>query len=63
MAGGISQALVTTVLGLSVAIPMVLLHTVVSGRSRRIVQILQEQSTGIVAEHSESQSQHKAAAA
>lgn len=53
MAGGISQALVTTVLGLSVAIPMVLLHTVVSGRSRRIVQILQEQSTGIVAEHSE----------
>ena len=61
MAGGISQALVTTVLGLSVAIPMVLLHTVVSGRSRRIVQILQEQSTGIVAEHSEAQ--HKAAAA
>ncbi len=58
MAGGISQALVTTVLGLSVAIPMVLLHTVVSGRSRRIVQILQEQSTGIVAEHSEAQ--HKA---
>ena len=55
MAGGISQALVTTVLGLSVAIPMVLLHTVVSGRSRRIVQILQEQSTGIVAEHSEAQ--------
>ena len=61
MAGGISQALVTTVLGLSVAIPMVLLHTVVSGRSRRIVQILQEQSTGIVAEHSEAQ--QKAAAA
>jgi biopolymer transport protein ExbB len=61
MAGGISQALVTTVLGLSVAIPMVLLHTVVSGRSRRIVQILQEQSTGIVAEHSEAQ--HKAPAA
>ena len=61
MAGGISQALVTTVLGLSVAIPMVLLHTVVSGRSRRIVQILQEQSTGIVAEHSESQ--HKEAEA
>ena len=61
MAGGISQALVTTVLGLSVAIPMVLLHTVVSGRSRRIVQILQEQSTGIIAEHSEAQ--HKAAVA
>ena len=61
MAGGISQALVTTVLGLSVAIPMVLLHTVVSGRSRRIVQILQEQSTGIVAEHSESRQSDPAA--
>lgn len=53
MAGGISQALVTTVLGLSVAIPMVLLHTLVSGRSRRIVQVLQEQSAGIIARHAE----------
>jgi biopolymer transport protein ExbB len=53
MAGGISQALVTTVLGLSVAIPIVLLHTLVSGRSRRILHILQEQSAGIVAERSE----------
>jgi biopolymer transport protein ExbB len=55
MAGGISQALVTTVLGLTVAIPMVLLHTLVSGRSRRIVQVLQEQSAGILAEHAERQ--------
>ncbi len=54
MAGGISQALVTTVLGLTVAIPMVLLHTLVSGRSKRIVQVLQEQSAGIIAEHAES---------
>ena len=53
MAGGISQALVTTVLGLVVAIPMVLLHTLVSGRSKRIVQVLQEQSAGIIAEHAE----------
>ncbi len=57
MAGGISQALVTTVLGLTVAIPMVLLHTLVSGRSRRIVQVLQEQSAGIIATHSERESQ------
>ena len=35
MAGGISQALMTTVLGLVVAIPMVLLHTIVSGQSRK----------------------------
>ncbi|WP_428096832.1 MotA/TolQ/ExbB proton channel family protein [Candidatus Rariloculus sp.] len=53
MAGGISQALMTTVLGLCVAIPTVLLHTLVSGRSRRIVQILQEQSAGIVANQAE----------
>ena len=53
VAGGISQALMTTVLGLCVAIPMVLLHTVVSGQSRKIINILQSQSAGIVAKHSE----------
>ena len=53
MAGGISQALMTTVLGLVVAIPMVLIHTLVSGQSRKIVNILQSQSAGIVATHSE----------
>jgi len=53
MAGGISQALQTTKLGLIVAIPMVLLHTVVNGRSRRIMQVLQEQSAGIVAAQAE----------
>ena len=53
MAGGISQALMTTVLGLVVAIPMVLIHTLVSGQSRKIINILQSQSAGIVASHSE----------
>jgi len=53
MAGGISQALVTTVLGLTVAIPTTLLHTIVSGRSRKVTQIIQEQGAGIIAEHSE----------
>lgn len=57
MAGGISQALVTTVLGLVVAIPTVLLHTLVSGRSRSIQQVLQEQAAGIVAERDEQRSQ------
>ncbi len=52
MAGGISQALVTTVLGLTVAIPVVLLHTLVSGRSKGILHVLQEQSAGIVATRS-----------
>ncbi len=53
MAGGISQALVTTVLGLVVAIPTVFLHTLTSTRSRHITQILEEQATGMVAARSE----------
>jgi biopolymer transport protein ExbB len=53
MAGGISQALMTTVLGLVVAIPMVLIHTLVSGQSRKIINIIHSQSAGIVASHSE----------
>jgi len=53
MAGGISGALVTTVLDLLVAIPTVLLHTVVNGRAQRIMHILNEQTTGIIAEHTE----------
>jgi biopolymer transport protein ExbB len=53
MAGGISQALVTTVIGLVVAIPLTLLYSVVSGRSKRLVRVLGEQSAGIVASHAE----------
>ncbi|AMX03542.1 MotA/TolQ/ExbB proton channel family protein [Microbulbifer thermotolerans] len=53
MAGGISSALVTTVLGLCVAIPTVLMHTIVNGRAKRILHILEEQSAGIVAENAE----------
>ncbi len=55
MAGGISGALVTTVLGLLVAIPTVLLHTIVNGQAKKITHILEEQSTGIIAEHTEAQ--------
>lgn len=53
MAGGISQALVTTVLGLVVAIPAVLLFALTSGRAKRLSQVLEEQAIGMVAEHSE----------
>ncbi|MFO7287948.1 MAG: MotA/TolQ/ExbB proton channel family protein [Gammaproteobacteria bacterium] len=59
MASGISQALVTTVQGLVVAIPTVLLHTIVSGRARGIIQLLQEQSAGIVARQSERKQQQR----
>ena len=54
MAGGISQALVTTVLGLLVAIPTSLLHSFTQSSARGIVSILEEQSTGILAERAES---------
>ncbi len=53
MAGGISQALITTVLGLCAAIPILLLHAVAAGRSKVVMGILEEQSAGIVAEHAE----------
>lgn len=53
MAGGISQALVTTVQGLVVAIPLTLLFATLNTRSRNIIHILQEQASGIIAERSE----------
>ena len=53
MAGGISQALITTVLGLTAAIPLILLHSIASGRSKAVVEVLEEQSAGIIAGHAE----------
>lgn len=62
MASGISEALVTTMIGLCVAIPLVLLHSVISTMSRRVVQILEEQSAGLVATRMEEEKAHAAAA-
>ncbi|MGD2129707.1 MAG: MotA/TolQ/ExbB proton channel family protein [Lysobacterales bacterium] len=53
MAGGISTALVTTVEGLVVAIPMVFLHTLVQSRAKRLTQILQEEAAGMLSERAE----------
>ena len=53
MSGGISEALVTTMLGLMVAIPLVLLHSLLRGKANRLVQILDEQSAGMVAKLAE----------
>lgn len=53
MAGGISAALMTTVEGLVVAIPTLLLHSFVSGASKGVVHVLEEQSAGIIAVHAE----------
>lgn len=53
MAGGISQALVTTVLGLCVAIPTVFLHSICATRAKAVVHMLQEQSAGLIAQYME----------
>ena len=53
MAGGISAALMTTVEGLLVAIPTLMLHSFVSGASKGVVHVLEEQSAGIIAVHAE----------
>jgi len=49
MAGGISTALITTVLGLVVAIPLTLFHAFLQGKARALVQVLEEQAAGIIA--------------
>ncbi len=53
MAGGISQALITTVLGLTVAIPTLLLHNVVQSRARALTDILQHEAVAVVAAQAE----------
>ena len=53
MSGGISQALVTTGLGLIVAIPAVLLHGFLQTKSNHLIQILDEESAGYIALSSE----------
>ncbi len=55
MAGGISQALVTTVLGLVVAIPTVFAHWLVSNKAKNIEGILEEQAAGLIAQKYEGQ--------
>lgn len=49
MAGGISTALVTTVLGLVVAIPLTLLHSFLQGKAKALIQVLEEQAAGLIA--------------
>lgn len=53
MASGISVALMTTVIGLVVSIPLVLLHAFASGAANRVAQMLEEQAAGIIAEHAD----------
>lgn len=49
MSGGISEALVTTELGLVVAIPALLVHAFLNGRANRLVEVLEHHSTRLMA--------------
>lgn len=49
MAGGISTALITTVLGLVTAIPLLFAYTYISSKAEAIVSVLEEQSIGMLA--------------
>jgi biopolymer transport protein ExbB len=55
MASGISEALVTTMLGLLTAIPLVLMHAVLFSMARGVTTVLEEQSTGLIAKQSEAE--------
>lgn len=50
MANGISQAMIATVLGLGIAIPLLFANAGLVSMSQGLVQMLDEQSTGLLAE-------------
>jgi biopolymer transport protein ExbB len=56
MAGGISEALVTTVSGLIAAIPLLFIHSFAASFARGAQQTLEEQAAGIIARHAEEKS-------
>lgn len=56
MAGNISLALVTTALGLIAALPLILVHSIVAGRSKAVLHKLDEQSAGLIAAIAEKES-------
>jgi len=50
MANGIGQAMIATVLGLGIAIPLLFANAALGSLSDGVTQVLDEQSTGILAE-------------
>jgi len=57
MAGGISEALMTTVLGLIAAIPLLFIHSFAQSFARGVQQVLEEQAAGMIARHAEERAQ------
>ncbi|MFM4944635.1 MotA/TolQ/ExbB proton channel family protein [Aeromonas bivalvium] len=53
MAGGISMALITTVMGLVAAIPLILSHSLLQSRFVELSNVLEQQVAGILAERAE----------
>ncbi|MBE0488523.1 MAG: MotA/TolQ/ExbB proton channel family protein [Halomonas sp.] len=58
MAGGISQALVTTVLGLITAVPLLFAHTALATRSRQLACVVEGQASKALAERLEGRGSH-----
>ncbi|PRY66058.1 outer membrane transport energization protein ExbB [Vreelandella songnenensis] len=56
MAGGISQALITTVLGLITAVPLLFAQTLLSSQSRHLSQVIEGEASATLADHLEAQS-------
>ncbi|WP_194436713.1 MotA/TolQ/ExbB proton channel family protein [Vibrio fluminensis] len=48
LSGGISQALLTTEMGLIVAVPLLLLHCGLKAQSTQLIELLEQQSVGLV---------------
>lgn len=49
MAGGISMALITTVMGLIAALPLLLIHSLLHSRANALINIIEQQSAGLIA--------------
>lgn len=57
MAGGISMALITTVMGLIAALPLLLIHSLLHSRANALINIIEQQSAGLIALQVEQQEQ------
>ena len=53
MAGGISMALITTVMGLIAALPLLLIHSLLHSRANNLINIIEQQSAGLIASQAE----------
>lgn len=57
MAGGISMALITTVMGLIAALPLLLIHSLLHSRANNLINIIEQQSAGLIASQAEQHEQ------